>query len=107
MKMTRKTRECYEMPSRGLLDVTYRSFREAEDELVMLTSGCGPSGVIVSGTNAEDRRRSGLSRSRSESNLTTSQVSLAPLPVPNNTLHKCLRVLSGSWRNIFHNRKSE
>ncbi|XP_073976891.1 CRK like proto-oncogene, adaptor protein isoform X5 [Rhodnius prolixus] len=91
--MTRKTRDSASPPiaASGLLDVTYRSFREAEDELIILTSG-----------NPDERRRSGLSRSRSESNLTTSQVSLAPLPVPNNTLHKCLRVLSGSWRNIFH-----
>uniref|UniRef100_A0A0A9ZHV5 Caskin-2 n=1 Tax=Lygus hesperus TaxID=30085 RepID=A0A0A9ZHV5_LYGHE len=87
--MTRKSRSS----ESGGADVTYRSFREAEDDIVVL----GDDEV------AERRQSLGFGRSRSESNLSVSvsQASLS-LPMPTNTLHKCLRVLSGSWRNIFH-----
>ncbi|XP_066907167.1 uncharacterized protein ckn isoform X1 [Halyomorpha halys] len=83
MRLRRKDSSC--AADDTLHEVTYRSYREAEDDLATV----------------EQKRRSNLSRSRSESNLTASEASL-PIVVPNNTLHKCLRVLSGSWRNIFH-----
>ncbi|KAL1131172.1 hypothetical protein AAG570_012408 [Ranatra chinensis] len=70
-------------------EVTYRSFREAEDDIISVVE-----------------RRGSWVRSRSESNLSApgggSSLALPQPAVPANTLHKCLRILTGSWRNLFH-----
>ncbi|BET02768.1 SAM domain (Sterile alpha motif) [Nesidiocoris tenuis] len=90
-------------------DVTYLSYGEAvDDDAVLLNgNGCRRSVVVNGGVS--------LIRSRSESNLSIASSVFpsriggrhvaAPLAVavaPTNTLHKCLRVLGGSWKNLFH-----
>ncbi|XP_039289747.1 caskin-2 isoform X2 [Nilaparvata lugens] len=82
------------------LSSTYRSFRDPveEDEIQVLASEDMEVKPIVTKSRTKAPKLT-LVRSHSEGDL-----SIAPqnLPLaPTSTLSKCLRVLSGSWKNLF------
>ncbi|XP_054281765.1 uncharacterized protein LOC128999342 isoform X2 [Macrosteles quadrilineatus] len=101
-----------------LMSSTYRSFRDPveEDEIIVLSSEDMEVKPIQEkkdkkkyNTNSLTRPLSAskltLSRSHSEGNLTIVgeevPLDLSLPPLGSGALNKCLRVLSGSWKNLF------
>lgn len=94
---------------------TYRSFRDPveEDEIIVVASEDLETKPIQNKkekkkkyhTNSLNRPLHGsrmtLSRSHSEGNLAALASDLALPPLHSGALNKCLRVLSGSWKNLF------